>query len=62
VRPPGATTFRNWLPASTKDFAVFDAGSPVWSGRGEYGFRARYVETSTRAASGYSDVRSIEVT
>ncbi|MFL5737003.1 MAG: sulfatase [Actinomycetota bacterium] len=62
VRPPGAATFRNWLAASTEDFAVFDAGSPLWSGRGEYAFRTRYVDTSTGAVSRFSGVRLIEVT
>jgi hypothetical protein len=62
VRPPGATTFRNWIAASTDDFAVFDASSPMWSGRGRYAFRARYVQTTTGAASGYSAVCAIDVT
>jgi hypothetical protein len=62
VRPPGATTFTNWIAASTDAFAVFDAGSPLWSGRGRYAFRVRYVQTTTGAASGYSGVRVIDVT
>jgi hypothetical protein len=62
VRPPGATTFSNWIAASTDAFAVFDAGSPLWSGRGQYAFRVRCVQTTTGAASGYSGVRVIDVT
>jgi hypothetical protein len=62
IRPPGATKFSNWIAASNEDFAVFDSTSPKWAGRGEYSFRARYVQTTTGAASGYSGVRVIDVT
>jgi hypothetical protein len=62
VRIPGAKTFTDWVAASTDDFAVFDASSPLWSGRGQYAFRVRYVQTTTGAASGYSGVGVIDVT
>ncbi|MFL5766464.1 MAG: sulfatase-like hydrolase/transferase [Actinomycetota bacterium] len=62
VRPPGATKFSDWLPASGSDFAVFDSSSASWSGRGVYAFRARYVRTPSGAATGYSGVRVMDVT
>ena len=62
IRPPGATKFVDWIAASPEGFAVFDASSPMWSGRGQYAFRVRYVQTTTGAASGFSGVRLIDVT
>ena len=54
VRPPGSSRFKEWLPASKGDFAVFDSSAPAWSGRGVYAFRVRCVQTTSGSASGYS--------
>jgi hypothetical protein len=62
VRRPGKSNWSDWIRSSSDAFGIFDASDPLWSGKGVYGFRARYVDTSTGAASQYSGVRSIDVT